>query len=232
MNPLLSITDLDRALTLSLNGSDSLFWDNWMTVSTNTFAWSLLILMLLYILFKNNTPKDALIILLTIGIMIFVTDRICSGWVKPTVGRWRPTQDPLIMYSVDVVNDYRGGRFGFFSGHASNTTCVAMFLSWIFRSRKLTIVLFIWSAIATFTRIYLGVHYIGDILVGGIIGCLIGYLFFRLYYKLYGHTLHTHRISEQYTQSGYLKSDIDRFLSVIFLNYIFLIIISITIGIN
>ena len=228
----LSIQDIDRALTLSFNGSDSLFWDNLMIVTTNTFAWSLLILMLLYIIFKNNTPKDAVIILLAIGLMIFLADRLCSGWIKPAVGRWRPTQDPLLMYTVDVVNEYRGGRFGFFSGHACNTTCVAMFLSWVFRYKKLTFVLFIWAAIATFTRIYLGVHYIGDITVGAIVGCMIGYVFYRLYYHLFGHKLHHHRISEQYTQSGYLKSDLDRFLSVIFLNYLFIIIFSTTIGIK
>ena len=232
MNPILSIIDFDRAITLSLNGSNSLFWDNLMSVCTNTFAWTLLIIMLLYIIFKNNTVRDAFIILITIGLMIFIADRICSGWIKPVVGRWRPTQDPLYMYSVDVVNDYRGGRFGFFSGHACNSTCMAMFLSWIFRYKKLTIVLFIWAAFATFTRIYLGVHYIGDITVGAIAGCLIGYLFYKLYDKLYGHAIHNHRVSEQYTKSGYQKSDLERFLSVIFLNYIFLIIFSITIGIK
>ena len=229
---LLSILDIDRSLTLYFNGSDSLFWDNLMSVMTSTFAWSLLIAMLVYILFKNNSPKDALVILLTIGLMILFADVVCSRIVKPLVGRWRPAQDPQLMYLVDVVNNYRGGRFGFFSGHACNTTCVAMFLSWIFRSRKLTIVLFLWSFLATFTRIYLGVHYIGDITVGALVGCLIGYIFYRLYYYLFKVSLRPHGVSSQYTNSGYLKSDIERFMSIIFLNYILLIIFSTTKGIS
>ena len=185
MNLFLSITDIDRDLTLALNGSESMFWNNLMTVFTNTLSWSLLIAMLLYIFFRNNSPKDAIIILLTIAVMVLVMDRFCSGYVKPTVARWRPSCDPDIMYLVDVVNNYRSHKYGFFSGHASNTMCVAMFLSWLFRYRKLTIILFVWSSIASYTRIYLGVHYVGDILVGTIAGLLIGYLFYRLYRHLY-----------------------------------------------
>ena len=103
MSTILGIVEWDRGLTLAINGSESLFWDNLMIVCTNTFAWSFLIVMLLFILFKNNSVKDTLMILLTIGVMIFVADRLCSGFVKPFVARWRPTQDPDIMYLVDTV---------------------------------------------------------------------------------------------------------------------------------
>lgn len=232
MNHLLGITDIDRTITLSLNGSQSIFWDNLIIYLTNTFSWSLLMIVLLYILFRNNSPKDALFILLTIGLMIFFTDRICSGIVKPGVARWRPSCDPDIMYMVDVVRNYRSHRYGFFSGHASNTMCVAMFLSWIFRYRKLTIVLFLWSFIATYTRIYLGVHYVGDILVGFIVGMLSGYLFYRLYHFVFIRESLPHRESDQYTISGYLKSDLDRFIVIVFVNYIILIILSLFTGIQ
>ena len=82
----------DQEATLFLNGSQNLFLDNLMMTVTNTFSWSLVIIMLIYILFKNNDWKDALFILLTIGLMIFVADRICSGWIKPTIARWRPAR--------------------------------------------------------------------------------------------------------------------------------------------
>ncbi len=232
MGFLYGITDIDQSLTLSLNGSESLFWDNLMITVTNTFSWSLLIIMLLYIIFKNNSTKDALLILLTIGVMIVIADRLCSGLVKPSVARWRPARDPSIMYLVDTVRNYRGGRYGFFSGHACNTMCVAMYLSYLFRSRKLTIVLFLWSITTTYTRLYLGVHYLGDVLVGWAVGCLLGYLFYKLYYRLFNVEKLSHRISEQYTESGYMKSDIDNFIAIILFNYILLIIVSLTIGIK
>ncbi len=232
MSHLLGISDIDRYLTLSLNGSESLFWDNLIVILTNTFSWSLLLLFLLYILFRNNSAKDALLILITIGLMIFFMDRICSGIVKPGVARWRPSCDPDFMYMVDVVRNYRSHKYGFFSGHASNTMCVAMFLSLIFRYRKLTIVLFLWSSIATYTRIYLGVHYVGDILVGTMAGLLTGYIFYRLYYLIFQRESLPYRDSDQYSSSGYLKSDLDHFISIVFINYILLIIISLFTGIQ
>ena len=232
MHLFLSITDIDRDLTLALNGSESMFWNNLMTIFTNTFSWSLLIVMLLYIFFRNNSPKDAIIILLTIAMLVFVMDRFCSGFVKPTVARWRPSCDPDIMYLVDVVNNYRSHKYGFFSGHASNTMCVAMFLSWLFRYRKLSILLFVWSSIASYTRIYLGVHYVGDILVGTAAGLLVGYLFYRLYFYLFQRNQQIYRDSEQYTVTGYLKKDLDLFFCVILFNYLLLIIISLFLGIR
>ncbi len=122
------LNELDHQLTLAINGSDSLFWDNLMYTVTNTFSWTLVIITLLIIIFKNNTWKEAVMVYVTIALLIFVADRICSGIVKPMVERWRPTQDPQLMYLVDVVRNYRGGRFGFFSGHACNTMCMAVFL--------------------------------------------------------------------------------------------------------
>lgn len=221
------LINLDQQATLSINGSESLFWDGLMLTVTNTFAWSLLIVMLFYVVIHNNRLRDILLIFLLLGLMIFVADRVCSGWVKPTVARWRPTQDPHLMYLIDTVNGYRGGRFGFFSGHASNTFCVATFLSLLFRHRLLAVVIYLWAATTTFTRLYLGVHYLGDVLVGAVFGISIGVLFHLVYMRL--RRLKEDApvyVSSQYTASGYLLSDMQRFLMVVFLNYLFVVIFS------
>ena len=222
---------LDQQATLYLNGSQNLFLDNLMLTVTSTFSWSLVIIMLIYILFKNNGWKEALLILLTIGLMIFVADRICSGWIKPTIARWRPTRDPEIMYLVDTVLNYRGGRYGFFSGHACNTSCVAMFLAWLFREKHLTTILFLWSVTTTYTRLYLGVHYLGDVLVGWSVGLTLGCIFYFLYYLLRRRVGTTQLISEQFTSSGYPLKDIHLFITVIAFNYIIVTIYAITRGI-
>lgn len=218
---------LDQLATLWVNGSQSLFWDNLMITVTNTFAWSLLIVMLFYVIIHNNDVRHILLIFLCIALMIFVADRVCSGLVKPTVARWRPTQDPQLMYLIDTVNGYRGGRFGFFSGHASNTFCVATFLAFLFRHRILSIVLYLWAATTTFTRLYLGVHYVGDVLVGALFGILVGGLFYLLYHYLtrFCQASCTY-VSSQFTKTGYLLLDIQKFLMVIFLNYILVVIFS------
>lgn len=225
------LLQFDQQATLTLNGSHSLFLDNLMITVTDTFSWSLLIAMLLYVIFKNNTWKEGLLILLTLGLMIFVADRICSGWVKPTVARWRPTRDPEIMYLIDTVLNYRGGRFGFFSGHACNTFCMATFLACLFRSTRMTVVLYFWCITTTFTRLYLGVHYLGDVTVGLCVGILLGLLFYTLYYRLQLRFGKVRLISGQFTASGYLRSDLNAFVTVIFLNYILITIFSLTRGI-
>ena len=188
--------------------------------------------MLLYLFFRNNNIRDALIILLTIGLMIVVADRLCSGVVKPMVARWRPTQDPEIMYLVDVVEGYRGGRFGFFSGHACNTFCMATFLSLLFRYRAVTFTLFFWSATTTFTRLYLGVHYFGDVVVGLIMGVIIGGIFYYLYQLLMRRIGMSRLVSDQFTATGYKKIDMNMFLVVVFFNYILVLLVSMCRGIN
>lgn len=225
------ILRFDRDTTLAINGSDSVFWDNLMYVITHTESWTIVIIAILVIVFKNKSVKEGLIIFLCIGLMIFLADRLCSGVVKPLVARWRPTQDPQIMYMLDVVRGYRGGRFGFFSGHATNTFCMAMFFSLLFRYWKITLVMFLWAASTTFTRLYLGVHYFGDIVVGICVGCLFGVAFYKLMDYL-TRNFDNRLISEQFTSSGYLKSDMNFLLSVIFFNYICLVIVSLTLGIE
>lgn len=227
----MDLVTFDQQATLAINGSDSIFWDNLMLTVTNTFSWSLLIFVLFYIIFKNNSWKEAFVIILTLGLLIFVADRICSGWIKPTVARWRPTQDPHLMYMVDVVNNYRGGRFGFFSGHACNTFCVATFLAWLFRSPRLTAVLYFWCATTTFTRLYLGVHYLGDVTVGLLVGITLGTLFYFGYRHFQGRFGKAKLISEQFTSTGYMKPHINFFIAVIFFNYILITIFALCRGI-
>ncbi len=225
------IKDLDTQATLFLNGSNSIFWDNLAVCVTNTLAWSLIILTLIVIFFRNNDIRGGVIILVTIGLMMTAADMLCSGLVKPLVGRFRPTQDPSIMFLVDVVDGYRGGRFGFFSGHACNTFCMAMFLSRLFRYKAVTITLFFWAATTTFTRLYLGVHFLGDVLVGGVVGCLIGSLFYYLYDKIMSMMHVSKMVSDQFTPTGYKKKDMNVLLSVIFANYILIVLFSLLLGV-
>ena len=215
----------DQELLLKLNGSNSLFWDGFMWLSTNMLTWIPFAVVLLYVIFKNNKIKEALIIIALLGVVIALADQISSGICKPLFARFRPTQDPELMYQIDIVNGYRGGTYGFIYSHAANTFGVAVFLTLIFKSGSLAIILFIWAILNAFSRIYLGVHYPGDILFGTLVGVGAGILIYIIYRKLQNTLLkQANFISNQYTSSGYLISDIRLIKTVFYLTLFYVIV--------
>lgn len=206
-----TILDIDKYLLLSLNGSDSLFWDGCMLLYTSMAVWMPLAVVLLYIILKNNSIKDFLLIVVMVALVATLTDQISSGICKPFFERLRPTNDPMLMYAVDVVNGTREGRYGFTSSHAANSFGIATFVMLLIRNRALTFSLFVWASMNAFTRIYLGVHYPGDVLAGTFIGVVVGWAVYCLFRYIQNNRRHASRrdwISDHYTKSGYLVSDV------------------------
>ena len=175
------ITNIDTRLTLLLNGSDSVMLDTIAVTATKTGTWIPLGIVLLYVLMRMKNWKNALLVILCVAIAITLADQMASGIFKPLVARLRPSHTPELQGVIDLVGDYRGGRYGFFSSHAANTCAVAVFLSLLFRKRVFTVAICSWAMVNSWTRLYLGVHYVGDIMVGLIWGAFVGWMVFRLY---------------------------------------------------
>ena len=151
-------------------------------LATKAWIWIGLYIAIVYVVFRTHDMQRFLGILFGILLCVLIADQVSSGIVKPLVARYRPTHSPEIMHLTDIVCGYRGGMYGFFSSHASNTMAIATFLSLIFRKRSITFTLLAWSLLNCWTRLYLGVHYCSDILVGILFGCFTGSVIYILYY--------------------------------------------------
>ena len=174
--------DYDTLLTLFFNGSENVYLDGFVMLATKAWIWIGLYIAILYVVFRTHDMQRFLGILFGILLCVLIADQVSSGIVKPLVARYRPTHSPEIMHLTDIVCGYRGGMYGFFSSHASNTMAIATFLSLIFRKRSITFTLLAWSLLNCWTRLYLGVHYCSDILVGILFGCFTGSVIYILYY--------------------------------------------------
>ncbi|MBL7875187.1 MAG: phosphatase PAP2 family protein [Cyclobacteriaceae bacterium] len=174
------LIEWDKELLIYLNGFHTPWLDPVMLLITKTVFWTPLFAFLIFLIFKNF-KKDAWFILIGAIVTIVLCDQITSTFMKPFFARLRPSHDPSLAGLLHHVQDYRGGRYGFSSGHAANTFGAALFVWFTLRPvYRWTGVIFLWAALMTYTRIYLGVHFPGDILVGATVGLVCGWIGYRL----------------------------------------------------
>lgn len=171
---------LDKSILLYLNGFHSPFFDNIMWYVSQTATWTLMGLVLIYIMFKENWRQGVLVVL-GVALTITMADQISSGIIKEIFERPRPSRNSEIGSLVHIVNNYRGGGYSFVSSHAANTMGVAIFISLLFKNRILTTSIIFWSLLVAYSRIYLGVHYPGDVLGGLCVGIISGSFVYMLY---------------------------------------------------
>mgnify|MGYP004511398967 CR=1 FL=1 len=221
-----NILEADRDLLLMLNGSNSLFLDVWMTFLTSGFTWIPLYVALLYLVIKNNETMTQILLIIGCAMLcVILADGVADFLMKPLVGRWRPSNDPIIKYAVQVVGGMRGSDYGFFSAHAANTFSIAMFFCLLVRSRILSLSLVLWSLTNCYTRIYLGLHYPLDIFCGLLWGAIVGGFVYFIYCKVHSHIAPANNfISTQYTSTGYSLDDIDIVELVLIVTFIFTVI--------
>lgn len=203
-----ALLHFDQQLLLALNGSDSVFWDGfWMTI-TKTGTWVVYFLSLFVVLMRNTNIRQLALIVCIIVLAIVLADQGASSVFKPMFHRLRPSHDPVLADLVHVVNDYRGGTYGFISSHAANTFALFTLISLIMRYGWVTFTMFLYAMFTSYSRIYLGVHYPGDILCGAIWGVLCGALSYALYMYIFSRMSDQQKFySSTYTQSGILKDD-------------------------
>ena len=171
----------DRDVFIYLNnlGSDS--FDSFWSAITNFSNWTPLFVLLIFLLFRKNAKKEVFLQLITFSIMLaFLTLTIFL--VKEGVGRLRPCNDPEINTLIRVVRTSR--RYSFFSGHTSTSFSIATLAILFLRKRfRWIYIIYLWPLLFSYSRIYLGVHYPIDIIVGVVVGVLFALLFYKLFFK-------------------------------------------------
>ena len=187
------ILQLDTDTFIFLNSLGTERWDAFWLAYTSKFNWIPFYSVLLYLIFRQVQLKAFLIIIVAAALMILVTDQV-TNLFKNGFHRLRPCHLAEIIDGMRLVKAHCGGQYGFFSGHASNTMAAAFFIGLILKRRfkYLLYILIVWAILMGYSRIYIGVHYPLDVLLGMLFGILTGTLFYKLSVYFIGKLKPTH----------------------------------------
>ncbi len=165
---------------LILNGAHNNFADFLMWWASDKYIWIPLYALFLYLLWKRY-GKNIWLVMIFAVLLVFLSDQISVHLFKDVFQRLRPCHEPALEGMVHLVNDKCGGRFGFYSSHASNVFAIAVFVIFLSgRNRKwLALPILLWALFVAYSRIYLGVHYPADVLAGALAGSLLGWIVAR-----------------------------------------------------
>ena len=172
-----AINNLDHELFLFLNGLHVGWLNPVMTFISSEMGWIPFYVILLYLVFKKLGWKGLLFVVIGVVVLITCSDQLSSHVFKPVFHRFRPCHDPLIQDLVHLPNGHCGGQYGFISSHACNTFALASFITLIMKRfyKKIGLLMFIWAALVSYSRIYMGVHFPGDVLCGAAVGMILGF---------------------------------------------------------
>jgi undecaprenyl-diphosphatase len=176
------LKDLDQSLFLLLNGYHHPAADPLMLFISHKFTWLPLYVLLLWMIIREKGVRPLIWILPGIALMITVSDIVSTQLFKEVFQRLRPCHNEEIRHLIHLVKNC-GGMHGFVSSHASNSFAIAVFAGILLKKNqpKLLLWLILWASLISYSRIYLGVHYPGDIIGGALLGAFLGWMFFRIY---------------------------------------------------
>lgn len=164
------LNTIDTQVFLALNGLHAPYFDVFMKLFTGKWIWVPMYAAVLFAVVRNYRWRQTLAVLVCVALAITIADQVCATLIRPEVCRLRPSnpENPL-SEMVHIVGGYRGGSYGFPSCHAANSFALASFLTLLFANRKLSLFIFAWAVLNSYSRVYLGVHYPGDLLVGALL---------------------------------------------------------------
>lgn len=165
------LISIDRALLLAINDMHTAYMDNFMMLFSGRWVWIPMYAAIFAAVLWRYGWRRGILLSLAVGLAVAIADQTCASLLRPMAERLRPAnlENPLSSM-VHIVDGYRGGRYGFPSCHAANTFVLAAAVAIQLRRRGVVAFVYAWALVTCYSRIYLGVHYPGDILVGAIVG--------------------------------------------------------------
>lgn len=203
-------------------GSQSFVLDHAALVFTNAWSWLPFYTMLVLLVIKNNDNMRQIMACLACCILaMLLATGLTTVIVKPLVERVRPCNELSVRFMAQIAGDLRNKDFSFFSSHAATTTALATFFILLVKCKRLNIALGIWALTNCWTRLYLGQHYLTDVIVGIIWGMATGTATYALYRKTSRRfTDGAKFISTQYTPTGFAWGDINATVTALLLTYL------------
>lgn len=176
------IIQIDKNILIYLNNLGSEQWDSLWLVITNQFSWAPLFLLIFYLVIKTFGWKRGGFAILSMIVLVAFSDQF-TNFIKNSVQRLRPNNDPEIMHLLRTLKDPQS--YSFMSGHATTSTFFSVFVVLLLRD-KIKYIYFIlcFPLIFAYSRLYLGVHFPIDIIVGLLIGTILARLYHLLYIKV------------------------------------------------
>lgn len=175
------LEQIDNAIVVGVNQWHSPILDELMWNISGKWQWIPLYAALLYTLIKKY-KKEIYWPLLSIILVIILTDQTSVHLFKEMFQRYRPCHHLDLKPVLELVHNKCGGKYGFVSSHAANSFGLAGIIVFILKDRKwLSTLLLFWATVVAFSRVYLAVHYLSDIIVGGLLGLFIAYIVYRFF---------------------------------------------------
>ncbi len=181
-----TLKHIDQQVTIWLNQQHSPFFDDLMYWISDKYIW-VPFYALLVALMIIKLKKHSITALVAIALLITLSDQLSVHMFKEVFERFRPCRPQSPVHEmIHIVRGHCGGQYGFISSHATNTFALALFLSGIIGKyfKAFSPLIVIWAAVVSYSRVYLGVHYLGDIMGGAIFGSLLGILMAYIFYKV------------------------------------------------
>ena len=186
------LLETDKSFFLFVNGLHTPFMDKVMLFFTSANTWiPLYIVIALYIVYRYAHKERSLLYALLIIILVILTfafTDLLSAQMKEWVQRFRPGHDPALEGMVRLLEG-KGGLYGFPSSHAANVFGFATITAFTFKRKLYSIVIYLWAATVSYSRLYVGKHFLLDVLCGALLGLLLGLLLYEVIDSKWGKEL-------------------------------------------